>query len=206
MKTGLSAAVMKKTFLVLALTLFTTMLVPAIQADAYVIHYAVTGGTGDSWSGTFVVNSEMAEIRNTANISTITAYTTDINGVITNTYPTISPITNSYRMLNFGSWLAVWEGPGKQFIIGSDSLVAAINTGVRWYDIANETKSSTYTLNPSNSATYWTQGLADTLASLGGGQITFYVTPEPGTMMLLGSGVLTFGLSRFRRRKQEAGV
>lgn len=27
-------------------------------------------------------------------------------------------------------------------------------------------------------------------------------TPEPGTMMLLGSGVLAFGLSRFRRRKE----
>jgi len=34
----------------------------------------------------------------------------------------------------------------------------------------------------------------------GGGAVA---TPEPGTMMLLGSGVLTFGLSRFRRRKRE---
>jgi len=34
----------------------------------------------------------------------------------------------------------------------------------------------------------------------GGGPVA---TPEPGTMMLLGSGVLTFGLSRFRRRKPE---
>ena len=28
-------------------------------------------------------------------------------------------------------------------------------------------------------------------------------TPEPGTMMLLGSGVVSFAVSRFRRRKQE---
>jgi len=37
----------------------------------------------------------------------------------------------------------------------------------------------------------------------GGGGGGAVATPEPGTMMLLGSGVLTFGLSRFRRRKPE---
>ena len=40
----------------------------------------------------------------------------------------------------------------------------------------------------------------------GGGGGGAVATPEPGTMMLLGSGVLTFGLSRFRRRKREVSA
>jgi len=44
----------------------------------------------------------------------------------------------------------------------------------------------------------WEQAAAQVTASGGGAT----ATPEPGTMILLGSGVLAFGLSRFRRRKE----
>jgi len=220
MKTGLSAAVIKKTFLVLALTLCTTMLVPAIQADAYVIHYSVTGGTGDRWSGVFDVKDMTVAGNDFTNINSITAYKTDVNGVITVTFPTMSTITSSYTNGTDAVWNEIIGGSfNRSFDIGSSSLAALLGSGATWYQITGSAaQSKTYIVDEIYGGVLYENNFGDPADTyrlnnlgiegppVGYGQVTFYVTPEPGTMMLLGSGVLTFGLSRFRRRKQEVGT
>jgi len=248
MKTGLSAAVIKKTFLVLALTLFTTMLVPAIQADAYVIHYAVTGGDpaidADQWFGDIYVNSMTTAVKGTmilnyggntksytSNITAVTAYqrASDvnwinnsavvgppvvINGVTYVTYPTMSPVDQILIRSDVGyEYVMLRQDALLDFIIPSAAITTMINNGASWNDILGGGpyggQYASYATDANGFVQYSSQPMAlphELFLSNYQGQITFTTTPEPGTMMLLGSGVLTFGLSRFRRRKQEAGV
>ena len=157
-------------------------------ANAAMINYSITLGTGQNWSGAFDVSLLTVAASNTANI----------NGISANTHPSLTLPSTFAQLSPNVTWNATG---GDYFSIDSLSLYNAIMTGGgKWNDVLNGGTGGTYSIT---SARYFIGGGGTDLNN-SGGQITFYTTPEPGTMLLLGSGILTFGLSRFRRRKEVA--
>ena len=156
------------------------------QNQAYIKLYAQRGAiTVSNWSGTFLVSDMSGTPFDPLVTSTITA--------------------NSLTSFNYTgpAWYAdpaVQWGLTSNGLFGVDSTTLNTDKFNPWSQIVGHSYAIT-------SAVYDTRNLigGGYLSGTGAGQISFSVaTPEPGTMMLLGSGVLAFGLSRFRRRKEMA--
>jgi len=99
-----------------------------------------------------------------------------------------------------GNYWVVFQGSSK--FEGSATMPTDVTTPLLNYQVGQY---SGPTPPPIGSLTWYDEtahpvGIQIQSGGGGGGAVA---TPEPGTMMLLGSGVLTFGLSRFRRRKRE---
>jgi len=147
------------------------------------VHYSISGGSGNIWSGDFTVSSwAVAANDASGNTTRISATAFSDIGSISN-FINPSPTT-----LRWG------DVAGNYFTIDSSFLYTAIVTG-------SETWNSLLSGGNLGGGSYTISGA---IYHSGGSELTTYATPEPGTMLLLGSGILTFGLSRFRRRKQVA--
>lgn len=177
------------------------LIISATAAQATLIDYYVSGfGPGTDFWGTISVVNVTANIFIPGNVTGFSA-TSSLSGPY---YSLSAPISPSFTDTTFTNF-KLSGASGSQFSIDFTSLIpsGAVDT---WAGVVGN---SIFGPGPPGAYNFTNAHFTDGTISFNAtnGFITFQQqaasnVPEPGTMMLLGSGVLTFGLSRFRRRKE----
>jgi len=155
-----------------------------------VVNYAITGGSGDTWSGAFDAVALTTAANDAGNIVSISGNASSFN-------PDASGSS--------GTSIIEWSGLGNYFSIDASTLLydTIWTNDVVWSDAINSVGVLFSHDAGLAAGQYYISGATYSHVADGLTLTNYTATPEPGTIMLLGSGVLAFGLKRFRRRKQE---
>jgi len=199
---------MKKTVARLAFVAVMAILVMAapgvstVAQASQIYDYSYTFTDGKVLSGSFTGVASGNLITNLTNISVT------YNNVAFNGNGSLSNFGINNYAWNLGQGVVSFNGLANNFAFLDSTLFNGTHTNFTYfitnsgpsnYDVRAENTNGTYSYSYDDTG----YNAANWHVTPAGGSASAVATPEPGTMMLLGSGVLTFGLSRFRRRKQE---
>jgi len=181
-----------------SLALCLILSLPALEARATVLTYAVNSASGDSWTGSLVVPDMSAAIDldsppGTTSLTSLTA----VSG--TTTYSWASEYCGLNSTIPYIQWAGFSDG-FSDLTIESAAFASLYTSGNdTWADAVS---TGTFAVSGNTSVSY--QGTSNVLLGTGG-TITFAIAvPEPATCVVVGSAVLMS--AAFARRRIRRGA